>query len=330
MEHSVANGFSVRLATQADRPHILTAVQLLMPGVEVERRHRWLYEDNPHGRALTWLATDDATGEVAGVTSLFMRRIVAGGRDVLGALGGDGFVHPKFRRRGIATAMHGVARDAMRDRGIEVMFGTPHEGNVTPLAQHQTRDVFEIVRYTRPVGCGAFGLPRRLDRLARALLRPRRGRLSLERLQARDRRVDELWERTRPELAIAAVRDARFYDWRFRCSPRHDEQPEPMIVLDGGRPIAACALERAERRLRVYDLLAPYDAWSRAVAAILAHADDCDAVDFKLSRETARARGLWRYGFTPREGKVLNVMIPEDSPHRASYFDASRWFFTCV
>jgi hypothetical protein len=36
-------------------------------------RHAWLYERNPHGRALTWLARDHASGAVMGGSSLFPR-----------------------------------------------------------------------------------------------------------------------------------------------------------------------------------------------------------------------------------------------------------------
>jgi hypothetical protein len=324
----MANGYSVRKATDADRSHIMAAVARLIPGVDIERRHRWLYEDNPHGRALTWVAVDDATGEIAGVTSLFPRRVVVEGRDVLAALGGDGYVHEKYRRRGIATAMHGESRETMRRLGMEVMFGTPLPGNTTPLAQHDTLDVVEIVRYARPLGGRSWGLPGVLDAVLRSMLRPKHDGLEVDAFRERDPRVDEIWARTRPELAIAAVRDAAFYDWRFRRSFVPTEQP--YIVLDRGRPIAACALEREGHRLRILDLLAPRAAWPRALAAIIAFAGDCDVVDLKLTRTDAGARGLWRWGFIPRGGKPLNIMVPMASARREIYFDPSKWFFTCV
>jgi len=84
--------FIVRLAGPEDRLAIVDAVAELLPGVDVARRHRWLYEENPHGPALTWIARDGATGHVAGMTSFFPRCIVAQGRE------GDG-------RRWAATAM---------------------------------------------------------------------------------------------------------------------------------------------------------------------------------------------------------------------------------
>lgn len=148
----------------------------------------------------------------------------------------------------------------------------------------------------------------------------------LDPFRERDPRVDAIWEQTRAELGIATVRDAEFYDWRFRRSP--SQQQRPFVVLDRGRPIAACALERVGRRLHVLDLLAPRRAWRSALTAIAACADDCDTVELKLAREDADARGLWKRGFVARDAKRLNVMLPEGSPHEAMYFDGSRWFWT--
>jgi hypothetical protein len=318
--------FVVRLAGPGDRAAIMAAIAELLPGVDIAGRHRWLYDENPHGAALTWIAIDVATGEVAGVTSLFPRRIVAQGRDALAALGGDGYVRPAFRRRGIASAMHGASRRDMARFGIEVMFGTPMPANVTPLAQHGTRDVVEAVRYARPVSAAAIGLSPRLDFVARRVLQPRGRGLALDPCGERDPRVDAIWNLALPELGISTVRDAEFYDWRFRRSPSRRQQP--FVVLDRGRPIAACALERAGRRLCVIDLLAPRRAWPRALSAIAAGASDCDTVELRLTRIDAVRRGLWRRGFVARDAKPLNIMLPEGSPHEAMYFDGARWFYT--
>ena len=311
--------FTVRLASPTDRPAILALVGELLPGIDVARRHAWLYEDNPHGKALTWIATDEATGAVAGVTSFFGRRIVANGRDVMAALGNDGYVRPAFRRRGIASAMHGMARRDMQRFGIEVMFGTPMPANVTPLARHGTKNVVDVVRYARWLGGW-------LSPLGAFISRAMRPRVRLDAFAECDRRVDELWERTRPELGIATIRDAQFYDWRFRRFP--SQRQHPFVVLDRGRPIAACALERIGRRLRVIDLLAPREAWPRALSAIVASAHDCDVVDIKLARADAETRGLWRAGFFARDARSLNIMLPEDSRSADLYFDGTKWFWT--
>src|SRR5437868_11663898 len=103
--------FDVRAATPADRGDVVALVREMIPGIDAEARIGWLYERNPAGHALTWLATEG--GEVAGCTSYFPFRLQLDGREVLAALGGDGYVRPKFRRRGLGGLLHDAARAAM-------------------------------------------------------------------------------------------------------------------------------------------------------------------------------------------------------------------------
>jgi GNAT superfamily N-acetyltransferase len=331
MTDEAAKSFTVRLARPDDRSRIIDAIaRMLRSNTDPEKRHRWLYEDNPSGAPLSFIAEDAATGEFAGVTSLFPWRIAVGDRDATGALGGDGFVYPRFRRRGIATALHGAAREAMQRAGIEVMFGMPRSGNVTPLSRHETCDVFDVVRYARPVSSGALRLPRFLDPVLRRALRPSRHGLVLDELRPSDTRVDAVWERTRPELGIATVRDSTFYDWQFRRVPDAERATTPFVLTEAGRPVAACALERRGPRVCVRDLLAPRIVWDRALAAIIAHARESDFIEVTLARPCAEARRMWSRGFLARNSNTINVMVPKSSPHGQVYFDASRWFFTSI
>src|SRR5678810_105056 len=94
----------IRAATAADRPEILALLREMIPGIDAEARWRWLYETNPGGRALTWIAS---TGQhVTGCTSFFPFRLWLDGEVVHAALGGDGYVRPAFRRQGVGGALH--------------------------------------------------------------------------------------------------------------------------------------------------------------------------------------------------------------------------------
>src|SRR5262245_57746727 len=108
--------FEVRAATEGDREDVSQLIREMIPGVAAEKRLAWLYRNNPAGRALTWIAREGT--EVAGCTSYFPWRLQLDGTPVLGALGGDGFVRPTFRRRGLGGLMHDAARADMRRYGI--------------------------------------------------------------------------------------------------------------------------------------------------------------------------------------------------------------------
>src|ERR1043166_4564145 len=82
--------FDVRVATPADRLEIIAMIREMIPGIDADARWRWLYESNPGGRALTWIAhRGDA---IAGCTSFFPFRLWLDGKVVGAALGGDGYV----------------------------------------------------------------------------------------------------------------------------------------------------------------------------------------------------------------------------------------------
>jgi GNAT superfamily N-acetyltransferase len=317
---------SIRRAEPRDRETVRGLIAEMAPALDPDRRLAWLYDGNVHGRAYTWLAIDHASGEVAGVTSYFPFDVSTGGEVVRGALGGDGYVRPRFRRRGIASALHAAARADMPAIGIELMYGAPSGANITPLSAGGSRPLGDVVRYLRPLRARAFGIGGPADRIAARIFAPRGGGERLDPIGPDDPRVDLVWARVRDQLGVATVRDARFYTWRFVHAPA--QRQLPFAILDGDRPIAVCALERVAGRLRVIDLLAAPGDWGRALGAIARAADGCDAIEIKLMRADAGRRALWRHGFVAREAKPFLCVIPEGSARGRTLHDPERWYYT--
>jgi GNAT superfamily N-acetyltransferase len=270
-----------------------------------------MYEDNPAGMALTWVAVDDETSTIAGITSYFPFMVWAEGQTLRGAIGGDGFVRPRFRRRGIASALHALAREDMDRGGIELMFGAPTLANIRPLEISGSVRVTDVVRYARPL-----------------IVPPWRGAERLEAMSAGDARVDALWAETRGELKVAVVRDARFYSWRFVRSPAQRQTAH--LITDGNDVIACCAIERIGDRLRVIDLLAPARRWGRALSALARHGRQLGLrlIEMVLSQKDAAHRSLWRHGYIARESKPMLVALPSNSLLGPLLLDGRSWFFT--
>jgi hypothetical protein len=301
----------VRAATAADRREVEALIAEMIPGCDVAARWRWMYEANPGGRALTWLAIAP-TGEVAGCTSFFPFRLWLDGAEVRGALGGDGYVRPAFRRRGLGGMMHDASRVGMTAHGIGSMYGAPGAMNVTPLKHGGSREVGHVSRWARPLGGRALGVRRALlDRAIAAALRPR-GTADLEPIAPHDPRVDAVWVKARRELRLAAVRDAAFYTWRFLEGPA--PRPAAYAIVSRGRPIGACALARWAdgRAMRIVDLVAVPGAWHaalRAIARFCADETDAQLLDIKLHTLDGRRREMWRSGFLERERKPFLCMV---------------------
>ncbi len=319
--------FEVRAAGEGDRGEVTELIREMIPGVAADKRLRWLYETNPAGRALTWIASE--AGEVAGCTSYFPWRLQLDGAPVLCALGGDGYVRPKFRRRGLGGIMHEAARADMNRNRIGCMYGAPGAMNVTPLKHGGSREIGHVTRWARPLGGAALGVSSQpLDRVLRTVMRPRMGTPTLEPMSRADSRVDEIWAAFAPTVPLTAVRDAAFYSWRFLDAPA---QTQPSFVITSrGRPIGACAVEVMDggRALRIVDLMAAPSCWLPCLNAISQWAaDNTDArhVDIKLMALDGRRRALWRAGFTERDSKPFLVVIPVDGDRR--FVDPTRWFY---
>ena len=153
----------------ADRDVVAQLVREMMPGCDAERRLSWLYEGNPAGHALTWLACAD--GEVAGCTSFFPFRLQLDGAQALAALGGDGWVRPAYRRHGIGAALHEASRSALGGDGLACMYGAPGSMNLSPLkhggiARGRARCRGGCVRCVASAPCSRGSSARRRDPVA--------------------------------------------------------------------------------------------------------------------------------------------------------------------
>jgi GNAT superfamily N-acetyltransferase len=97
--------------------------------VPVRERFRWLYEGNPHGKGEIWLAVDRETEKIAACTAIFPKKMRINGVPVLGCTGGDTYVDPQWRRKGIAVALHKTTLAEMKEVGIHVHYGFPLADN---------------------------------------------------------------------------------------------------------------------------------------------------------------------------------------------------------
>jgi GNAT superfamily N-acetyltransferase len=297
----------------------------MIPGVDVTSRLGWLYTDkNPAGTALTWIASEN--GEVAGCTSYFPFRLQLDGQPVRAALGGDGYVRPKFRRRGLGGLLHEAARRDMHRNDIGCMYGAPGAMNVTPLKHGGSREVGHVARWVRPIRGAALGFKGPLDRILRGVLRPRFVPY-LDPMRRGDTRVDAIWDEARTDIRLGAVRDAAFYTWRFIDAPAHREPA--FVIMHRAKPIGACSIEMmdAGKDMRIVDLVTLPGQWHHALAAIARHAAETDAytLDIKLMATDGRRRQMWRSGFTERDHKPFLVMVPKHGDRR--FLDPMRWFY---
>jgi hypothetical protein len=120
---------SIRQMGRADEEGFLLFLSAWIPTGLMER-YQWIYKNNPHGRALTWLAIDQNSKKIAGCTSVFPKKLMLCNHPVIGSVGGDTYVAPTYRRQGIAKSLYQVSLADMRDSGIRLQFGFPLADNL--------------------------------------------------------------------------------------------------------------------------------------------------------------------------------------------------------
>jgi hypothetical protein len=340
--------FLIRLARDEDRARVTNLVAK-MSLEDVQARYDWLYQGNPHGRALTWLALDQETGEAVGCTSVFPRRVVVDGLERVGSMGGDCYIEPAVRRRGLATRLHLRSFADMRGLGVDFMYGPPVPNNLAALMKAGSRVVTNFKRWSRPLtGRGAYeamlgSSPSELEArltgwpilLFDKITRVEPGGLALERIDSFGSEFDDMFHRSAASHKIVCVRDASFLAWRYLSSPTRRQIP--IAVKRDGELTGFVALEFSSDRASIVDLFCAED--PNLIDAILQLVLDrclsagCSGIEVSLTSECLTARRLRRFGFVSRDERGFQVAIAahaqggEDS-QAAVLNSPNAWHFT--
>src|SRR5262249_11857853 len=149
--------------------------------------------------------------------------------------------------------------------GIEFMYGPPEPANLRALLRAGARAVGEVRRFARP-----RALQRALAWVARHA--PRSG-LRLEALVGADARVAAVWERVAAGARISPIPDPEQYAWRFGAP---SGRQRAFGLMEAGRPLALCALERRGAAVAIVDLFAPPHRYVDAARAVADAAGDAN------------------------------------------------------
>ena len=237
----------------ADRERVLRILSEYFASVgqseDANERYAWLYLANPSGPAHTFVAKDKKTQDVVAITSIFPRSVSIDGKTFMGAIGGDGYVTPAYRRRGIATLLHNEALFLMteRDQPVGFMFGPPEPHNLKALLRAGASLVGSVQRFVRPLtwtglGAAAARVASPSAHAARLGAHAASGAGSGSRRWATSRtRVDRLGGdagRTAGHERIIPVRDASFTrgDSAARASPSEATWSSTVRSRSRGRP----------------------------------------------------------------------------------------------
>jgi len=273
--------YAVRPFRRGDEDAVLSLLERwLYPGLGDVREawFDWRFVDNPFADEVP-ITVVERDGEVVAAESNLPIPMTVGSGTELAILQAESVVHEDHRRRGVFSRMFIYDEAYYARREPVVSIGTPLEATMRAIEKrgdelHLDRSVaFELPKYFRCRDPTALADGTKYERLARPLrlVAPvvRLGLAALEALSVRPSGVtvrhydgaqvdllaslaDECGENGR----IHAVRDRRFYRWRY-ANPRCEY--DTFAAQRGGRTVASIVTERlrgdASDVVRVVDVL---------------------------------------------------------------------------
>lgn len=346
---------AIRPATLSDRESVISVVSEIFQRDSTDR-YEWLYLANPHGRALSWLAIENASGTPLGVTSMFPRKVVVNGRVRIGSIGGDCYVMPAARRSGLATRLHQASFKEMNARGVEFMYGPPWAKNLRALVRAGSTEVATYREYSRLLTSNAaiLGMSAIIPQALHRIISPRlMARLTLSPYQALQRlcgadedgcalepaeRFGDEWQAFFEDAvagySTCCVRDADYLNWRYIDRPIGSHDQEAMVLRHRAKLCGLVVVEERPQSLLVADLFTRVDSKGMEVALQLTAKEALqrgyDRVTFKTLPNPRLTRRLFKLGFLPGSGRGFQVACGTDDPDRPVLHKGSEWYFTCA
>lgn len=220
-----------------DKENFLAFLSNWITHIPVGQRYEWIYQNNPHGKAVTLLAIDHQSDEIIGCTSLFPRKVWVNGRELTGCIGGDTFVDPRFRRQGIAKQLHFASIKEMAEKGIQFHYGFPTPNNFKAFLKVGAFHPGNLKGLRLFLGCEPF-----LDKLnvhikdnkflfsifnsPFELFKKFRYRSvnvkGLKTIDQFDKRFENLHEEIYKSHGVCCIRDIAYLTWRYFQNPHNE------------------------------------------------------------------------------------------------------------
>jgi hypothetical protein len=282
---------------ESENQELLAILQTNLPSLPHERRFKWLYRDNPDGRAWSWVARQGTANQVIGVTSVFPRSMWVGGELQMCGQVGDFAVSASHRSLGPALLLQRATFDPVDHGELAFCYDCPpHQAGMSTFRRLGMRPNCKVHRYAFPlrmdgqlrkrlgaasvVPAAAGNLLLRLHRLSAP--KPRAKNLEVfDHQVAFGEEFSKLDAAVKGASAIRGRRTAAHLNWRYREDPLR--QYEILTARRKGELIAFAVLRRTSEVVTIVDLFGRelHEAAFSLLAAIVAR--------FERSHQTVEA-----------------------------------------
>ena len=200
-----------------------------------ERRYRWLYLDNPFGKAKAWIAVDDRNDAIAGFTAVFPRLMYLDGKEVLCWNCGDFSINKSYRSLGVAVQLRSAATRIVNEGQVPFLYAHPNDRMKIVHLRAGHKVIGQMVRFAMPLKVercfpplpGMSWLSSGLawaSNTVRSISKQSRRSKQFFRAEIFDgfpieAPFNSLLEQVRGRLSIFGLRNYEYLNWRFGMNP---------------------------------------------------------------------------------------------------------------
>jgi GNAT superfamily N-acetyltransferase len=321
-----------------------------------ERALAWRYDENPLGRAVSFMSRRTDGEGVSGYACSPRLAIPFGDASARAIVGetGDVMTHPEWRKKGLFSALDRAAMAETARLGWPIVFGLPNRRSAHIFLELGWENVGTLRPWTFLLASGAAARRERSSegrvrgwlapigawrgrRARRELIRASGAGLTTREIDSFPAEVAALSAAVEPRFSWMVRRDAAYLDWRFAKSPSGLHRRLGIFDARGAfAGYAVVQLPRAGESVGyLVDVLGRDDAVvSAAIAAGLQRLEESGAV---VVRATAIDGSWWsttlaRAGFLPPrpENHLIVILYVHDAAHplaRAAR-DTKNWYLT--
>ena len=315
---------------------------------------KWLYEKNPAGRPVIWVAEDG--NSIVGHYAIFPVKMKLGENSIMGSQSVDTAVRSEFRRQGILKMLARRVYETGGKKGMLLTYGftavqkPAYRGLTHTLDwrhvclmksmiyvvnfENVTKEYLTSNRIVLKLTGPLFSLLARAAEFRRNLsFRGECCRIS--KVPFFDERVNPLWTNVSKQYDLIVVRDKAYLNWRYVENPSN----YTIYIADGkesllGYVVLRETIEDGLRRGTIVDIIAYHD---KVFENLIQRAieffkeKNVDFVQCWLMPNHRYCKILRHMGFIAwrsRQALIVRANPPEASGAPILPTDSSRWFIT--
>ena len=307
-------------------------------------RFEWLYNKNPEGKALAWVACEPETEKIIGVSAAFPRRILRNGKEMRGYILGDFCIHPDHRSLGPALALQKSSLEGLSNEGAGFIFDFPSTSMLAIYKRLRIEPQETMIRFAKPLradrqiqkSVSNKAAVRALAVAANATLRLRDSRLkrsNVVEVKERDTPCGEEFtaatRRWTTRMGICGSRDANYLNWRFLQHPQR--KYHLLTARKDGELCGYLIYERVGEDATVADLFAEESSVCRALLVetiAIARRAGVHTLSAPLLSSHPSREILENCGFQPRESTPVILLSLPWARNAQVDRGADQWYLT--